>query len=149
MPARRSGFCCRAAADKPDPAGVRRGTETVLLAEDEAGVRRLATVALEMHGYTVLAAGSANEAAALARSHGGPIDLLITDVVMPDIGGRELAEGLRRDRPGVRVLFMSGYTDDDLVRHGIATSEEWFLHKPFTPLALARRVGEAIEAGRP
>lgn len=125
----------------------RRGTETVLVAEDEDAVRRMARVALESHGYTVLTARNGRDAVQAAEAHGGPIHLLLTDVVMPEMGGRELAERLTARIGGLRVLYMSGYTDDAVVRHGILEATNSFLHKPFTPLSLAKKVREVLDAG--
>ncbi len=122
------------------------GSETVLLVEDEEAVRRLALVALERRGYRVLAAGSAAEAMALATGHQGPLHLLLTDVVMPDMGGRQLAEALTARRPGLKVLFMSGYTDDTVLRDGLASADRSFLQKPFSVAALGRRVREVLDA---
>ena len=140
------------ALDVPDasepglPGTSPKGSECVLLVEDEEGVRRLARLALEMQGYRVLAAASASEALAMAGSHDGSIDLLVTDVVMPGAGGRQLADELRRHRPDLRVLYMSGYTDDAIVRHGVEANIDAFLQKPFTPLSIARKVREVIDA---
>ncbi|MDB5309730.1 MAG: Blue-light-activated protein [Gemmataceae bacterium] len=122
-----------------------RGTETVLLAEDEDGVRGLSRLALEMQGYTVLESGTGTDALRAAAAHPGPIHLLVTDVVMPDLGGRELADAVRARRPGVKVLYMSGYTDDAIVRRGVSRGIEAFLQKPFTPLGLARKVREVLD----
>src|SRR5204863_515080 len=96
-----------------------RGSETVLLAEDEPAVRAIARQALERQGYTVLAAPSGADALALAAQHGATIHLLLTDVVMPGMSGRDLADRLTAQRPGIRVLYMSGYTDNAIVRHGM------------------------------
>ncbi|MBK6422748.1 MAG: PAS domain S-box protein [Gemmatimonadetes bacterium] len=133
----------QAAAEPPAPE--RPGTETVLLVEDEAAVRRLALVALERRGYRVLPAASAAEAMALATGHQGRLDLLLTDVVMPDMGGRQLAEALKARRPGLKVLFMSGYTDDTVLRDGLASPDQLFLQKPFSVAALGRRVREVLD----
>ena len=122
------------AADLP------RGSETVLLVEDEQGVRTLAEFLLRRSGYTVLQAQSGAEALALAGQHMGPIHLLLTDVVMPGMSGRELAERLAGDDPGIKTLFMSGYTDDTVVRHGVLQAEAAFIQKPFTFDALLRKV---------
>jgi two-component system, cell cycle sensor histidine kinase and response regulator CckA len=120
------------------------GTETVLLVEDEEAVRRLACSILEANGYTVLEAPSCDEALAMARAHQGSLDLLVTDVVMPQMSGRELAEQLTQRRPEIKVLFISGYTDDAIVRTGALESGIAFLQKPFVPDAFARKVREVL-----
>ncbi|MGH7731786.1 MAG: PAS domain S-box protein, partial [Candidatus Eiseniibacteriota bacterium] len=123
-----------------------RGTETVLLAEDEPALRAVAREALENHGYRVLEAANGVEALAVAHAHAGPLHLLITDMVMPRMGGRELAQRLLTVRPATRVLFMSGYTDDAYVRQGASEATSAFLHKPFAIGALARKVREILDA---
>jgi CheY-like chemotaxis protein len=123
-----------------------RGTETVLLAEDEPALRAMAREALLDQGYTVLEAGNGMEALARAGDHQGPLELLITDVVMPHMGGGELAQRLLAARPGLRVLFMSGYTDDAIIRQGVSEATSAFLQKPFTLGALARKVRETLDA---
>jgi PAS domain S-box-containing protein len=123
-----------------------RGTETVLLAEDEDAVRRLVQRALELHGYSVLPARSGEEAEQIERSHLGPIHLLVTDVVMPGMGGRELADTVKSRRPQVKVLYMSGYTNDEVVRHGVILARDAFLQKPFTPTSLVAKVRAAFAA---
>ncbi len=122
-----------------------RGTETVLLVEDEVTVRAVAREMLERQGYTVLEATGAEAAMALAEAHRGPIHLLLTDVVMPGSSGRALADRLTALRPELRVLFMSGYTDEAVVRHGILERGVAYLQKPFAPEGLARRVREVID----
>ena len=126
----------------PEPAAA--GSGTVLLVEDERGVRHLARDVLGRYGYRVLEAGDGSEALRLAASHEGSIDLLLTDVVMPGMSGAELAERFLALRPGVRVLFASGYASDAVMRHGI-TDGVPFLQKPFEPDELVRRVRELIE----
>ena len=116
-----------------------RGTETVLLVEDEDAVRNIVRLALTMQGFTVLQASGGEEAIQLATAHKGPIHLLVTDVVMPEMSGRRLAEVVRRHRPEIPVLFMSGYTEEAVVNHGVDSSDA-FIQKPFTPQALARKV---------
>ncbi|MCM3877502.1 MAG: PAS domain S-box protein [Thermoanaerobaculia bacterium] len=123
-----------------------RGTETILLVEDESGVRRLSRTILEAQGYTVLEAASGEEALEIARSHTGEIHLVATDVVMPGMSGRVLWDRLRVLRPGPRILFMSGYTDDAIARHGVLDPGIAFLQKPFTPFGLAHKVREVLDA---
>jgi PAS domain S-box-containing protein len=125
---------------------VPRGTETVLLVEDEAGVRNLSRFVLASNGYTVLEARGGAEALAVAETHPGGIDLLVTDVVMPGTSGRQLADALHLVRPATRVLFMSGYTDEAVLRHGVTDASPAFLQKPFSPIGLARKVREVLDA---
>ena len=122
-----------------------KGTETILLVEDEDMVRNLARHVLVGSGYTVLDAGYGERALEICEANEGQIDLLVTDVVMPQMSGRELAERLRSSSPGLKVLFMSGYTDDDVVRHGIRSSEVAFMQKPFLPDDLLRKVREVLD----
>jgi PAS domain S-box-containing protein len=124
------------------------GSETVLLVEDDASVRKLAREILRISGYAVLEAPEGQAALALAAAHPGPIQLLVTDVVMPGIDGREVAERLVRLHPEARVLFLSGYTDDAIAEHGVAGPATPLLHKPFSPAVLARTV-RAVLDGRP
>jgi len=128
---------------RPAPLG---GSEMVLLVEDEEAVRRLARLVLEKRGYAVLEAGSAEDAQSIVAGHAGAIDLLLTDSVMPGMSGPDLAGNLRSTRPELKVLFMSGYTDDAIVRHGLLTASEAFLQKPFTPEGLARKVREVLDS---
>jgi len=114
------------------------------VAEDEQMVRVLVRKVLEQAGYTVLLAGGGSEALQLAERHTGPIHLLVTDVVMPGMSGRELARQLVTKRAGTKVLFLSGYADDAVARHGVLEPGTAFMQKPFTPSALARRVREVL-----
>jgi two-component system, cell cycle sensor histidine kinase and response regulator CckA len=127
---------------------VPKGKETVLLVEDEAGVRNLSKHVLESNGYTVLEAGHGQEALIIAERHVGAIHLLVTDVVMPGMSGRQLANALCEVRPGTRVLFMSGYTDEAVLRHGVIDASPAFLQKPFSPIGLARKVREVLDTKR-
>jgi two-component system, cell cycle sensor histidine kinase and response regulator CckA len=123
------------------------GTETILLVEDEPSVRRLSLTVLRTQGYVVLEAASGDMALEVARSETGPIHLVVTDVVMPGMSGRELWDRLRVLRPDARVLFMSGSTDDAIARHGVLELGIAFLQKPFTPFGLAQKVRELLDAG--
>ena len=122
------------------------GTETILLAEDDEILRPLTKGLLTKLGYTVLDAKSAEQALAVAGARQGPIHLLVADVVMPGASGRELARRLAQSRPETRVLYVSGYTDDAIVHHGMLDPGLKFLQKPFTPAALARKVREVLDA---
>lgn len=121
------------------------GDETILFTEDEDGVRAVATAALQRRGYRVLSATDGESALEIARTFPHRIDLLLTDVVMPRMNGRELAEAFERQRPEARVLFASGYTDDASLLHGIRTDELSFLQKPFTTTELLRRVRSVLD----
>jgi PAS domain S-box-containing protein len=121
------------------------GAETVLLVEDEDGVRKFVRLALEGQGYTVLEAAEGREAIRVAEGYAGPIHLLMTDVVMPGMGGREAAAAIRAQRADLKVLFVSGYTDDAVVRHGIVEATDAFLQKPFTPVSLARKIRAVLD----
>ena len=124
------------------------GAETILVVEDEMSVRRLAAEFLGSSGYTVLEAQDGGAALQVCEEHRGPIHLLITDVVMPGMSGRELAVRLAGRRPEMKVIYMSGYTDDAMVPHGVLEEGIHFLQKPFSLDALARIVREGLEAGR-
>ena len=115
-----------------------------MLVEDEGAVRQLARDILEANGYTVLEARHGAEALAICERHSEVIHLLLTDVVMPGMNGRELAERLARLRPDTKVLYTSGYTDNAVVLHGVLKGRAVFLQKPFTPDALARKVREVL-----
>lgn len=121
------------------------GNETILLVEDEETVRKLARTALQGKGYVILEASHGGEALSLFEQHQGLIDLLVTDVVMPQMSGRELAEQLKTFQPQLKVLFMSGYTDDAIVRHGLLTAEVEYLSKPFSLNVLASKVREVLD----
>jgi DNA-binding NtrC family response regulator len=134
------------AADEP-PKG---GTETVLLVEDDEGVLFLGEEILRRLGYTVLKAATPEDAIELAARRGGSIDLLITDVVMPQMDGRALAERLMSTHPSMKCLFMSGYTADVIAKHGVLEPEVCFIQKPFSMRDLATKAREALngEGGR-
>jgi two-component system, cell cycle sensor histidine kinase and response regulator CckA len=123
---------------------VATGCETVLVVEDEPAVRSLIGRVLRKHGYEVIEAENGRVAEALIESN-GTIDLVLTDVVMPEMGGRELAERIRRRKPDLPLLFMSGYTEDELVRRGVADGHTTLVEKPFSPVTLTRKIREAID----
>ncbi len=127
---------------RSEPVG---GRQTILLVEDEEPVRKITSLLLETLGYRVLEAENGQDALRLFEASREKIDLLMTDAVMPDLSGREVAEALRAQDPGLRVLFQSGYTDDTVVRWGILHAEVAFLKKPFTLDVLARKVREALD----
>jgi two-component system cell cycle sensor histidine kinase/response regulator CckA len=122
------------------------GKETILLVEDDPLVRRLATRVLERHGYTVLQAEDGFLALELERAHTGEIMLLLSDVVMPRMNGQALAERLLRSRPALKVLYVSGYTDNPVVHQGVLDRSVAFLAKPYTPTALARKVRDVLDS---
>ena len=125
------------------------GTETLLIVENETAIRNLLQMALRKNGYTVLAAESAREALEIVRGHAGAIDLLITDVVMPDMNGLELVRALATIRPETRTLFMSGYMDDALGDHGVLPSQANFIQKPFSPRVIAQKVRDILDGQSP
>jgi CheY-like chemotaxis protein len=127
------------------PGALPRGSEVVLLAEDEDGVRSLARQVLHGCGYTVLEARDGAEAVRVAGQHQGRLDLLLTDVVMPRLGGRAVAEEVAALHPEAKVLFLSGYTDDAVVRHGVLDAQVAFLQKPFSLATLAQKVREVLD----
>jgi len=129
---------------KGTSANTLHGKETILLVEDEEIVRRMARLILETHGYSVLEAGDAKEALQICFENSTKIDLLLTDVIMPGMSGRVLAERVTRLYSGLPVLYMSGYTDDAIVRHGILEDDIFFLQKPFTGELLLSKVREAL-----
>jgi signal transduction histidine kinase/CheY-like chemotaxis protein len=123
-----------------------RGAERVLLVEDDAAVRLLTSTVLRGQGYSVTEAESAEAAEALLEQDGDGVDLVLSDIVLSGMSGPQLADRLRASRPDLRVLFMSGYADDAVIRHGILDTEVAFIQKPFTPDALARKVRETLDA---
>ncbi len=123
----------------------RRGSETVLLVEDETGVRLLARMILQRQGYNVLDAKNGEEALQLSMNHPGHIDILVTDTIMPRMSGLQLAQQLTKARPKMKVLFLSGYTDDAIVHHGIIDSDIPFLQKPFSSEGLANKVRDLLD----
>jgi PAS domain S-box-containing protein len=128
------------------PVDVRRGAETVLLVEDEEDVRGLARDVLVESGYTVLEAATAEEAVRICEEHESPISLLLSDVVMPKLSGPQLAQRLVDLRPEIRVLYMSGYTDEAIVHHGVLEPGTAFIEKPFTPEGLSGKVRDVLDA---
>ena len=135
-------------APAPIPTGL-CGTETILLVEDQPEVRSVVQKLLARHGYAVLSAGNGEEALQAAREHHSRIDLLITDVVMPDMNGRALAKRFLRERPEARELYMSGYTEDAIVQRGIIERSLAFIQKPFTPTGLLQKIREVLTADPP
>ena len=133
-----------APADK-SPSSPPLGDETILLVEDEDEVRRIARLSLETHGYRVVEASSGSVALALVEEMDAPFHLLVTDVVMPEMNGRQLAEALQVRFPGLKTLFVSGYTDDKIVQHGVTDAGVNYLQKPFSPRGLARKVRDILD----
>jgi len=125
-----------------------RGQETILLVEDEEQVRAVAQSILKRNGYRVIVAQNAGEALIFCEKHPGIIHMLLTDVVMPQMSGAELAKRIEKTRPDMKVLCMSGYTDDSIVRHGVLESGVAFMQKPFTPETLMRKVREVFNTPR-
>ncbi|MEW6669824.1 MAG: ATP-binding protein [Thermodesulfobacteriota bacterium] len=123
-----------------------QGSETILMVEDDETVRKMTLKILQKHGYTVLCARNPQEAIHLCREHKEQVQLTVTDVVMPGMSGKDLADEVKRIRPGMKVLFTSGYTDDAIVHHGVLAKGMAFIQKPFTPEGLARKVREVLGA---
>jgi CheY-like chemotaxis protein len=123
-----------------------RGSETIMVVEDDESVRELVRIILEGNGYRVHGVGDPGDAERVSRELEGGLDLLLTDVVMPQISGRELAERLTELRPGLRVLFMSGYSDEAVYRHGVLSPDAAFIEKPFTERTLTCKVREVLDA---
>jgi CheY-like chemotaxis protein len=134
-----------AAPQAEGPGPVLRGTETVLVVEDDPQVRHVTVKALRTAGFQVLVAAGGEEALALVRAHQGPIGLVVSDVVMPGLSGRETADALRAHQPDLKVLFVSGYTQDAIAHHGVLASGVELLEKPFTPANLVARVRALID----
>jgi two-component system cell cycle sensor histidine kinase/response regulator CckA len=126
-----------------------KGTETLLLVEDEDQVRQIVKAILEQQGYDVLEAANGEEALKIAEAHGSRLHLLMTDLVMPQMSGRELAEQLSNTLPNLKVLYMSGYTDDAIVRHGLLDASLSFIQKPFDAATVARKVREVLDSQVP
>ena len=125
-----------------------RGSETILLVEDDDQVRAVARGILLKNGYEVIEARNAGEALLHSEQHKSTIHLLLSDVVMPQMSGPELAKRLAKVRPDMKVLCMSGYTDDSIVRHGVLEAHIAYLQKPITPDTLATKVREVLEGAR-
>jgi CheY-like chemotaxis protein len=136
------------AAPRPS-SRVLKGTETVLLVEDQAEVRTVTRETLRRHGYTVIEAASGADALGVAREHPGPIQLVLTDVVMPGMSGRQMAAEISVQRPGIRVLYTSGYTDEVIVHHGVLEPGLAFVQKPYTTDGLLQKVREVLDAPTP
>jgi DNA-binding response OmpR family regulator len=122
-----------------------KGDETILLVEDEEAVRQMTKMILQQCGYKVLEAANGEDAVAVSDRYDGPIHLLITDLVMPQLSGRMVAEQLALTRPAMRVLFMSGYTEDTIMQKGVDSATAEFIHKPFKIDDLTRKVREVLE----
>ena len=132
---------------KPDFKPILQGHETVLVVEDDPSVRKIAVKNLILFGYTVYSAASGDEALSFCREHKGDIDVLLTDVIMPDLSGKDLVQALQQLGLRMQVVFMSGYTDNAIVHHGVLDPGICFLQKPFTPESLARKIREALDQG--
>ncbi|MEO7474332.1 MAG: response regulator, partial [Gemmatimonadales bacterium] len=141
-----SGADLATTGDRTEPA--ERGSETILIVEDEDMVRTLACRALREQGYAVLEARTGADALRQLQARPSAIDLVITDVVMPEMGGRELGRRLKATRPSLPLLFMSGYTGEDVIQRGLMDADSAFQQKPFAPTGLARKVREILDQTR-
>jgi PAS domain S-box-containing protein len=148
LPHVEGGAAVAPAVPAPRAVEVPGGSETLLVVEDQGEVRRLTEKVLRSRGYTVLVAGDGPEALRIAQHHAGPIHLLVADVVMPQMSGREVGMLLGAMRPDLKVLYLSGYADESIVHHGVLEPGLAFLQKPFTPERLARKVRELLDAPR-
>jgi two-component system cell cycle sensor histidine kinase/response regulator CckA len=146
LPRAREPEALRRERPSVQPAAPRRGTETILLVEDDEGIRDLARHVLESYGYHVLAARDGAEALQIGARHPGPIHLLMTDVVMPGMNGRELSDRLRTIRPEMKCLYMSGYAANVIAHRGVLAEGVEFIQKPFTMRDLAVRVRKLLDA---
>ena len=138
---------CATDLGKPAPmrsASTAGGSETILLVEDDDRVRALVSNMLRKHGYSVLLASAGDQALEIAMRHQGRIDLLLTDVLMAGLNGRMLSERLTAARPETRVLYMSGYSDDEILRFGVKTAAAHFIQKPFSVDALVHKIRETL-----
>jgi CheY-like chemotaxis protein len=133
-------------ARRQEPGPLLRGSETVLLVEDEASLRELLREVLEASGYSVLVARDGAEVVKIAEAHTGPIHIMVTDVVMPGMSGPKIVDLMAKTRPGMKVLFLSGYSDESVTRHGLVGPGRAFLSKPFGPEVLLRKVRESLDA---
>jgi CheY-like chemotaxis protein len=132
----------------PRPSALLPGRETVLVVEDDNQVRSVAAMVLEISGYDVLTAANGGEALLLSEQFKSKIDLLLTDMIMPGMGGQELSKRLLRLRPGTRVVYMSGYSENANIHHGVIEEGSDFIEKPFSPEVLTRRIREVLDTPR-
>jgi CheY-like chemotaxis protein len=133
---------------KPREEGAAKGTGTIMVVEDEPAVKKLAVTALKRQGYTVLSAGSGAECLEALRDHQGPLDLVLTDVVLPGMDGRSLLDEVRKVHPDVSAVFMSGYSEEVITHHGVLEEGIDFVQKPFSIRYLTQRVREAVQGER-
>jgi two-component system, cell cycle sensor histidine kinase and response regulator CckA len=131
-------------ARTPQPSGGVAGSETILVVEDDPRLRALDERILKRYGYTVLIAASASDAIRILTEHRAPIHVVVTDVIMPGESGRTVGDWVARNKPKTKVIYMSGYTDDAISRHGVLEPGAQFLQKPFSPEALARKIRQSL-----